>query len=242
MLVDVPEKEELIHRRSSNPNAKCWLNHCCPLERSNMPQGFEFGLASLNISVYYLDKDNENVLIIFSSIIELGRRARMLNNQIRIPKGLPQAEMIGQNPWPENEKEARGIKPCPGWRGLAQCQLMQASSKWTTNLVWVSSSPALPERQCKQSVCTVKNTVLRTRTISIWWTPRSENVDSRSDWQIPLWPYTYLLTPRLYSSPFITLPWASNSIKKKKKGIYFILFLCVQIIFIEEKNICQVVC
>lgn len=134
MLVDVPEKE-LIHHRWSNPNAEGRLNHCCPLERSNMPPGFEPGLASLNVSIYYLDKDNENVLILFSSTVELGRRARVWNNKIGIPKGLPQAEMIGQNPRPENEEEARGTKPCAGRRGLAQCQGTQESSTCTARLV-----------------------------------------------------------------------------------------------------------
>lgn len=67
-----------------------------------MPQGFECGLASFNISMKYLDKDNENVLIVFSTIMELDQRAKKLDNKIGIAKGLQQAEMIGQNPWPEN--------------------------------------------------------------------------------------------------------------------------------------------
>lgn len=63
-----------------------------------MPHGFEFGLASFHISINYLDKDNENVLIVFSTIITLDRKAKKLDNKIRIPTGLQQAEMKGQDP------------------------------------------------------------------------------------------------------------------------------------------------
>ena len=44
-----------------------------------MPQGFGFGLVSFNIFINYLDRNKENVLIIFSSIIKLDRRAKKLN-------------------------------------------------------------------------------------------------------------------------------------------------------------------
>lgn len=56
-----------------------------------MPQGFEFGLASFNIFINYLEKDKGHVLIM------LDRRARKLDNKIRTPRGLQQAETIGPN-------------------------------------------------------------------------------------------------------------------------------------------------
>lgn len=68
-----------------------------------MPQGFEFGLASFDVFINYLEKDKRHVLIMLLSIIELDGRAKKLDNKIRIPRGLQQAEMIGQGSWHENE-------------------------------------------------------------------------------------------------------------------------------------------